>query len=142
MDPNHHIAIEILATLRAAAAKDADMGNDLSKIESVSACTVRVPLDVGINYYGWTDEQALAFWKQHIRNQDDIAMREINRIKRWPAQVVSYKYGAGKLLEWREKLKKIQGKDFDIRNFHDKVLNQGGLPFSILEKKIFPAGTS
>lgn len=59
--------------------------------------SVRVPLDIGLNYYGWADEQAMAFWHQHIRNQNDIALREIARMKRWPAQVVTYKYGAAQI---------------------------------------------
>ncbi|MEP6844993.1 MAG: DUF885 family protein, partial [Panacibacter sp.] len=52
--------------------------------------SVRVIIDIGINYYGWSDEKALSTWKEYITNQDDIAMREINRMKRWPAQVVTY----------------------------------------------------
>ena len=70
--------------------------------------SVRVPLDVGLNYYGWTDQQALEFWKKNIRGQDDIAMREITRIRRWPAQVVTYKYGALQITHWKEELLKKQ----------------------------------
>lgn len=102
--------------------------------------SVRVPLDVGINYYGWTDDQALAFWKKNIRGQDDIAMREINRIKRWPAQVVSYKYGAGQIMHWKEKVQQQQGNNFDIKAFHDKVLNHGSLPFFMIEKNVMSKG--
>lgn len=100
--------------------------DELGKWEWDIVRSVRVPLDVGLNYYGWTDEQALAFWKKNIRGQDDIAQREINRMRRWPAQVVTYKYGALQFLHWRQQLK------IDIRRFHDKVLNRGALPFSIL----------
>lgn len=53
---------------------------------------------IGLNYYGCTDAQALGFWKKNtprlLKNQDDIAMREITRVKRWPAQCIAYKYGA------------------------------------------------
>ena len=55
--------------------------DELGKWEWDLVRSVRVPLDVGINYYGWSDEKALAFWKEHIANQDAIALREINRIK-------------------------------------------------------------
>ncbi|MND28158.1 hypothetical protein D3C80_186360 [compost metagenome] len=107
--------------------------DELGKWEWDIVRSVRVPLDVGINYYGWSDEQALAFWKKYIKNQDAIAMREINRIKRWPAQVVTYKYGAGEILQWKQLLQRKEGVNFDIRNFHDKILNNGSLPFSLLE---------
>jgi len=102
--------------------------------------SVRVPLDVGLNYYGWTDQQALDFWKKNIRGQDDIAMREINRMRRWPAQVVTYKYGALQILHWKEELQKKEGKDFDIKNFHDRVLNHGSLPIFMVKENVFKAG--
>lgn len=110
--------------------------DELGKWEWDIVRSVRVPLDVGINYYGWTDEQALTFWKKNIRGQDEIAMREIARIKRWPAQVVSYKYGAYRIMQLKEKLQQEQGHGFDIKVFHDKVLNHGSLPFFIVEKNV------
>jgi len=99
--------------------------------------SVRVPLDVGLNYYGWTDQQALEFWKKNIRGQDDIAMREIARIRRWPAQVVTYKYGALQILHWREQVQKQQGANFDIREFHNRVLNHGSLPLFMVKENVF-----
>jgi uncharacterized protein (DUF885 family) len=111
--------------------------DELGKWEWDIVRSVRVPLDVGLNYYGWTDQQALDFWKKNIRGQDDIAQREIARIRRWPAQVVTYKYGALQILHWKEALRKKQGKDFDIRNFHDRVLNHGSLPIFIVRENVF-----
>ena len=111
--------------------------DELGKWEWDIVRSVRVPLDVGLNYYGWTDEQALAFWKKNIRNQDDIAMREINRMRRWPAQVVTYKYGALQILQWKEELQKKQGKDFNIKNFHARVLDHGSLPLFMVKENVF-----
>ncbi len=96
--------------------------------------SVRVSLDVAINYYGWTNEQALAFWKKNIKNQDDIAMREISRMKRWPVQVITYKYGATQFLLWKNKAQLRDGTSFDIRHFHDELLKKGGLPFILMKK--------
>jgi len=96
--------------------------------------SVRVPLDVALNYYGWTDQQALDFWKKNIRGQDDIAMREIARIRRWPAQVVTYKYGALQMMHWKQELKKKQGSHFNIRDFHNRVLNHGVLPLFMVKE--------
>jgi uncharacterized protein (DUF885 family) len=111
--------------------------DELGKWEWDIVRSVRVPLDVGLNYYGWTDQQALDFWKKNIRGQDDIAMREIARIRRWPAQVVTYKYGALQILHWKQELQKKQGKDFDIRDFHDRVLNHGSLPIFMVRENVF-----
>ncbi len=99
--------------------------------------SVRVPLDVGLNYYGWTDQQALDFWKKNIRGQDDIAMREIARIRRWPAQVVTYKYGALQILHWKQELQQKQGSQFDVKDFHDRILNYGLLPLFMIKKNVF-----
>ncbi|MDO3629057.1 DUF885 domain-containing protein [Mucilaginibacter sp. BT774] len=111
--------------------------DELGKWEWDIVRSVRVPLDVGLNYYGWTDQQALEFWKKNIRGQDDIAMREIARIRRWPAQVVTYKYGALQILHWRAQLQKQQGKAFDIREFHNRVLNHGSLPLFMVKENVF-----
>jgi uncharacterized protein (DUF885 family) len=112
---------------------------ELGKWEWDIVRSVRVPLDVGLNYYGWTDEQALAFWKKNIRNQDDIAMREINRMRRWPAQVVTYKYGALQIKHWKEELQRREGKGFDIRRFHDRLLGQGNLPLFMMKEQVLGA---
>lgn len=99
--------------------------------------SVRVPLDIGLNYYGWTDKQALDFWKKNIRGQDDIALREIARLKRWPAQAITYKYGAVQILHWKETLQKTQGDRFDIRDFHNRILDQGSLPIFMVKENVF-----
>ncbi|HEY9196916.1 MAG TPA: DUF885 domain-containing protein [Mucilaginibacter sp.] len=111
--------------------------DELGKWEWDIVRSVRVPLDVGLNYYGWTDEQALAFWKKNIRNQDEIALREIARIRRWPAQVVTYKYGALQILHWRGELQQKQGKNFSIRDFHSRVLDHGSLPLFMVKENVF-----
>jgi len=110
--------------------------DELGKWEWDIVRSVRVPLDVGINYYGWTDAQALDFWKKNIRNQDDIAMREIARVKRWPAQVVTYKYGALQIISWKEELQKRQGGNFNIKDFHDRVLMHGSLPLFMVKANV------
>lgn len=108
--------------------------DELGKWEWDIIRSVRVVLDVGLNYYGWSDEKALKFWQQHIKGQDDIAYREINRMKRWPAQVITYKYGSDKILQWKSNLQKEEG--FNIKEFHRNILKNGLLPYSILKKQL------
>lgn len=95
--------------------------------------SVRVVLDVGINYYGWSDKQAFTYWKTHIKEQDQVAWREISRMKRWPAQVITYKYGAHELLRLLAKAK--ESENFQWIDFHQKVLGNGDVPISILREK-------
>jgi len=94
--------------------------------------SVRICLDVALNYYGWSDDKALAFWREHIKDQDDIGIREINRMKRWPAQVITYKYGAKVFLGFLQDAK--SNSDFDFKTFHHKVLEHGDIPISIVKK--------
>lgn len=108
--------------------------DELGKWEWDIIRSVRVVLDVGLNYYGWSDQKALKFWKQYIKGQDDIAFREIARMKRWPVQVITYKYGSNKMLQWKSELEKNQ--DFDLKEFHRNILKNGLLPYSILEKQL------
>jgi len=111
--------------------------DELGKWEWDLVRSVRVPLDIGLNYYGWTDEKALAFWKKYIPNRDDIAMREINRMRTWPAQVITYKYGAAQIMRWKKLMQLEQGDQFNIKTFHDKVLSHGSMPFFLIEKNVF-----
>lgn len=111
--------------------------DEIGKWEWDIVRSVRVPLDVGINYFGWTDDQAFAFWRKHVTNQDGIAKREIARVKRWPCQAITYKYGAAQFLAWREKAKLQFGTSFQIKVYHDIILKNSHLPFPLLQKKIF-----
>lgn len=112
--------------------------DELGKWEWDLIRSVRVPMDVGLNFYGWDDEKALEFWKKHIQGQDDIGRREIARMKRWPAQVITYKYGAELLLKWKSRLEKNEG--YSLKAFHEEVLRRGPMPWSMLEKYIFSPG--
>ena len=93
--------------------------------------SVRVALDVGINYYGWSDDKAISFWKAHISDQDDIGWREIARMKRWPAQVITYKYGSDMFLKLLNEAKDKER--FDYQKFHKELLMYGDIPMSLLE---------
>ena len=109
---------------------------ELGKWEWDIVRAVRIPIDIGLNYYGWTDAQALAFWKKNIRNQDDIALREIARVKRWPVQAISYNYGAWRIRQLKQAAQKKQVNKFDIRAFHEQVLNSGFLPWFMVERNL------
>lgn len=97
---------------------------------------VRLVVDAGIHYKGWSREKAIAYV---LENQPVSAMEAEQRIERYmvtAGQAVSYKIGGLKIIELREKAKKKLGKNFDIKEFHDEVLKDGCLPLIILETKI------
>lgn len=98
--------------------------------------SVRVALDVGINHHGWSNEEALEYWHANIRGQDDIAQREIDRVRRWPAQAISYKVGSALFLELKAQAREHLGELFDIRDFHHQILAFGGVPLTLIEQRI------
>lgn len=98
---------------------------------------VRMVLDVRLNADNWPEEQALEFWKTHIPDQDEIALREIKRMQRWPAQVQTYVVGSMLIEQKRDQLKQQQGANFNLKEFHTKVLELGPIPMGILEEVEF-----
>jgi uncharacterized protein (DUF885 family) len=97
--------------------------------------SIRVYLDVAINYHGWSVEQATAYWTETMPpHLHGLAAREIKRMQDWPAQVITYKVGAKAILDLREKERARLGDQFDIRTFHDRILRMGPVPLDILEQ--------
>ncbi|MES2794904.1 MAG: DUF885 domain-containing protein [Bacteroidota bacterium] len=97
---------------------------------------VRLVVDAGIHYKGWSREKAIAYV---LVNQPVSSVEAEQRIERYmvtAGQAVSYKIGELKIIELRERAKKKLGNKFDIKEFHDEVLKDGCLPLIILETKI------
>lgn len=84
--------------------------------------TARVVLDYRIHKEGWTRGQAEAWWKEQLPLQNDLAHSEVDRVMRWPGQSLSYKVGEKEMLRIREDAKKRLGSNFDLKQFHSKVL--------------------
>ena len=98
--------------------------------------SARVVLDVGINYFGWDNQQALDYWHGQLKGQDAIAQREIDRVRRWPGQAISYKVGAKTIMDLRTEAESMLRDDFDIREFHHLVMGFGGVPLFLVEKRV------
>lgn len=104
--------------------------------------SVRVCLDVGIHYKGWSAEEALAFWRRYIPHQDETGRREIRRCTRWPAQVLSYKVGAAAFAALKQQMQQAQGATFDIRAFHALMLGRGQMPLPVIATMVQDAQDS
>ena len=76
------------------------------------------------------------FFHEHTAMDDQNIGTEVDRYIAWPGQALSYKMGQMKILELRERAQKELGPKFDLRAFHDAVLDQGPLPLDVLETKI------
>ncbi|HEU4631994.1 MAG TPA: DUF885 domain-containing protein [Gemmatimonadaceae bacterium] len=96
----------------------------------------RCLIDAGIHTRGWTREQALDTLMAHTTMSRRIAEGEIDRYISWPGQAPSYMLGRNEILRLRERARDALGARFDIREFHDRVLEDGALTLPMLREKI------
>lgn len=97
---------------------------------------IRLVVDTGIHAKGWTREQAIQYSLDHEAESEDGIIAEIERYMATPGQAVSYKIGQLKIRELRNRAESSLGQAFDIKAFHNQILNSGSLPLVLLEKKI------
>ena len=97
---------------------------------------VRLVVDTGLHSKGWTREQAIQYSLDHEAESEAGITAEIERYMANPGQALSYKIGQLKIRELRAKAEQALGDKFDIRQFHNQVLETGCVPLAILETKI------
>jgi uncharacterized protein (DUF885 family) len=97
---------------------------------------IRLVVDTGIHAQGWSEAQAIQYFKDNSPIAEGQIISEVQRYFILPGQATSYKIGMLKILELREKARQELGDKFDIRAFHDAVLGGGALPLPILERVI------
>ncbi len=97
---------------------------------------IRLVVDTGMHAMGWTREEAIQYSLENEADSIDGITAEIERYMATPGQPLSYKIGQLKIRELRTKAENALGEDFDVREFHNQVLNTGSLPLILLEKKI------
>jgi len=85
---------------------------------------------------GWTREQAIQFFKDNTGKTDQDITVEVDRYIVWPGQALAYKLGQLKIRELRAEAEHRLGAKFNIRAFHDAVLEQGAVPLSLLEPHV------
>lgn len=113
-----------------------DPVSDYGRLSSELFRAVRLVVDTGIHAQGWSREQVVEFFRQSGAVDEPTIQSETDRYISWPAQALSYKIGQLKILELRERARKELGSKFDIRTFHDEVLNGGTLPLDMLEARV------
>ena len=110
--------------------------DELGVLQSELFRAVRLVVDTGLHYKRWTREEAMDYMKKTTGMSDAEVVSEIERYIVWPGQACSYKVGMLKILELREKALAEMGDDFDIRDFHSAVLDNGEPPLFIVEELV------
>lgn len=96
----------------------------------------RLVVDTGLHAKGWTRQQAIEYMAENSGLSMNNIVTEVDRYITWPGQALAYKTGELKIRELRAKAEQTLGESFDVRRFHDAVLENGALPLSVLEQKI------
>jgi uncharacterized protein (DUF885 family) len=96
----------------------------------------RLVVDTGIHHLGWTRQQAIDYLTQNTALSAREIANEVDRYISWPGQALSYELGYLKIRQLRGKAEQALGRKFDLRHFHDTVLQLGSVPLPVLEQRI------
>jgi uncharacterized protein (DUF885 family) len=112
-----------------------DPVSDYGRLSSELFRAVRLVVDTGLHAQGWSRDQVVEFFRKYQPVDEPTIQSETDRYIAWPAQALSYKLGQLKFRELRDRAQKQLGAKFDIRSFHDEMLNGGVLPLDLLDAR-------
>jgi uncharacterized protein (DUF885 family) len=112
-----------------------DPVSDYGRLSSELFRAVRLVVDTGIHSKGWTRDQVVEFFRKSEAVDEPTIQSETDRYISWPAQALSYKLGQLKFRELRDRAQQKLGAKFDIRTFHDEMLDGGTLPLDLLDAR-------
>jgi len=113
-----------------------DPYSDYGRLEGDIWRAIRLVVDTGVHSQHWTRDQMVDYFHNHSNIDDTSIQSEVDRYIAWPSQALAYKTGQLKILELRDRAKKAMGDKFDLRAFHDQVLDAGALPLDVLSDRI------
>ena len=97
---------------------------------------LRLIVDSGLHYKGFSRQKALQFFADYAWDESDTALKEVTRYQSAPGQATAYMIGQQHIKKLRQNAKKMLGDKFDLRDFHYHLLSQGSSPLSYLEQSI------
>ncbi len=113
-----------------------DPYSEYGMLENQMWRAVRLVVDTGVHSRHWTRDQMVQYFHDHTAMDDITIQEEVDRYIAWPGQALAYDIGRLKILELRAEAQKALGKNFDLRTFHDEVLDSGALPMDILQQRV------
>ncbi len=113
-----------------------DPYSDYGRLESDLWRAIRLVVDTGVHSQHWTRQQMVDYFHDHSAMDEATVQAEVDRYIAWPGQALAYKVGQLKILELRDKAKAAMGAKFDLRAFHNQVLDSGALPLDVLGERI------
>jgi uncharacterized protein (DUF885 family) len=113
-----------------------DPYSEYGRLENEMWRSVRLVVDTGVHSKHWSRQQMIDFFTEHTAMDAQNIATETDRYIAWPGQALSYKMGQMTILKLREEARRQLGNRFDIRKFHDVVLEEGPLPLDVLEDHV------
>jgi uncharacterized protein (DUF885 family) len=113
-----------------------DPYSDYGRLEADMWRAIRLVVDTGVHSQRWTRQQMVDYFHDHSTIDETNVQSEVDRYIAWPAQALGYKMGQLKILELRDRAKTALGPKFDLKAFHDVILDSGALPLDILEQQV------
>jgi uncharacterized protein (DUF885 family) len=113
-----------------------DPYSDYGRLEADIWRAIRLVVDTGVHSQHWTRQQMIDYFHAHTAMDDTNIQAEVDRYIAWPGQALGYKMGQLKILELRDRAKTALGPKFDIKAFHDEVLDSGALPMDVLDQRV------
>jgi uncharacterized protein (DUF885 family) len=113
-----------------------DPYNDYGRLEADMWRAIRLVVDTGVHSQHWTRQQMVDYFHEHSAIDETNIQAEVDRYIAWPGQALGYKMGQLKILELRDRAKAALGPKFDLKAFHDEVLDSGALPLDVLDQRM------
>jgi uncharacterized protein (DUF885 family) len=113
-----------------------DPYSDYGRLEADIWRAIRLVVDTGVHSQHWSRQQMVDFFHEHSNIDETSIQAEVDRYVAWPSQALAYKTGQLKILELRDRAQKALGDKFDIRAFHDQVIDSGALPLDLLDARM------
>jgi len=113
-----------------------DPYSDYGRLQADMWRAIRLVVDTGVHSQHWTRDQMVQYFHDHTAMEETTIQTETDRYIGWPGQALAYKMGQLKILELRDRAKKALGAKFDLRAFHDEVLDSGALPLDVLSDRV------
>jgi uncharacterized protein (DUF885 family) len=113
-----------------------DPYSDYGRLEADIWRAIRLVVDTGVHSEHWSRQQMVDYFHAHSNIDETSIQAEVDRYIAWPSQALAYKIGQLKILELRARAKTALGDKFDLRAFHDQVLDAGAMPLDMLDARI------
>ncbi len=110
--------------------------SDYGRLDNDEWRAIRLVVDTGVHSMHWTRQQMVDYFHEHSSLDETNIQSEVDRYIGWPGQALAYKVGQLKILQLRDQARQALGAKFDLRAFHDHVIDSGALPLDVLEKRV------